>query len=185
SANAGYPATLTILDSDGATSSPVTHAIPVTPPPPPPPPVTTTTTTGGGGTPPPPSNVFSIKSLSGRGHKGSILLQLSLPDPGRVAVRATFTKKATVRGKHHKVKPVTKTFTFGTATMSAVGGTVTLTVRPSGSALSALKALSTKSSLPVGLRVTFTPTGGIAAGKNGGVEGSGRKVAKKKQQKAE
>jgi PKD repeat protein len=181
--SAGYQVSLTILDSDGATSTAATHTVAVTQAAPPPPPVTTTTTTGGGGTPPPPSNAFSIKSLSGRGHKGSIVLQLGVPDPGTAAVRATFTAKVTVKGKHHKIKHVTKTFTFGAATTSVAGGTATLTVRPSGSALSALRALSTASSLSVSLHITFTPTGGIAASKNGGVKVTGLKVVKKHKKK--
>ena len=184
-----YTATLTLRDSDFAVSAPVSVTVPVTL-------ATTTTTTTtttmttGTQTPPPiqVSNKFKIVGLSENAKKGTILADLSLPDPGTVKILATFTKTVTVsvkskHGKKKKSKHEQKTITFASVTRTFSRGAAAATLTPTSAATAALRALSTRSSITVGLRVTFTPTGGTGATRLAGLKVKGLKAAKGKSKK--
>lgn len=97
--------------------------------------------------PPAPSNAFTFGYLKLNKNKGTATLKVNLPGAG--ALKAVDVKK---KGK--RVKRATATAT--------AAGVATLTLKPTGAGM---KTLEKKGKLPFGVSVTFTPTGGTAAGK--------------------
>jgi hypothetical protein len=108
-----------------------------------------------------PSNVFSLlRPIVARSN--SITLVLDLPHSGTAGAVATTTREVVVKrhGKrlHRKVR-----FTYGSAhTTVTQSGALELSINPSSAGK---KALAASRRLTVGIVVTFTPTGGIAASK--------------------
>jgi hypothetical protein len=102
----------------------------------------------------PPPNAFTFgKALVGA--RGKITLPVNAPDAGRFAAKATFTV-TTRKGK----KRVTKTFTYGIATVTSSGaGALKLVIGLKSLAAREIKLLGSRQ---VTIAVTFTPAGGTA-----------------------
>lgn len=117
----------------------------------------------GGGTPTPPpvkpNNVFSLLRKSISSKTGGANLSFKLPGAGKLEVVAT-AKVQSGGPNGRKRALVAKTIMVGKVTLNASkAGTYNVPLRPSGAAM---KALRKKGSLPVKLKLTFTPTGGDA-----------------------
>lgn len=110
--------------------------------------------TGGGGgntttppPPPPPSNRFSLPRKTISSKTGRATISVKLPGPGKVVLLGT-------------AKSGKKQVKVGQVVLNAgKAGTFALTLKPSGAAMG---LLNRKGSLPVSLKVTYTPTGGSA-----------------------
>lgn len=92
----------------------------------------------------PPSNSFTFGKVKLNKKKGTATLKVNAPGPGTLTA-------VDVKRKGKRVKNATA------STVSA--GTATLTLKPTGAGMKALK----QGTLPFKLAVTFTPTGGTAA----------------------
>jgi PKD repeat protein len=187
-----YTVKLTITDSNNETNSTTqqvtvtaqtttTSSTTTTSPPPPP---TSTSTSTNTGPPPPPSNNFAVTGTTA--HGSDIVVSVSVPDAGRVEAKGVFkitVSKKVKHGKKTKTVKTTKLVTFADVTQSVAGGMATLTLAPSGSAVSALKGISKHSTVSVGLIIAFTPTGGTLNAKAGSVHVNGLQSKKKKKKK--
>ena len=109
-----------------------------------------------------PSNTFTFGEAT-VGPAGKITLPVNAPDAGRFTAKATFTVRQTVikrKGGRRIVEHVTRTFTYGTATVTSSGrGTFKLVIGRKALAGRELKLLGSRQ---VTIAVTFTPTGGTA-----------------------
>jgi hypothetical protein len=115
------------------------------------------------------SAIFSFKTLASNAFRvlgvkvnarNRLVLTLSVTDAGRFSASSTYKVTMTTRHNGH-VKRASRTITFGRGSASTRrAGKLTLTITPTGTALSTLRASRT---LRVSIRVTFTPTGGRPA----------------------
>ncbi|HEY4427502.1 MAG TPA: PKD domain-containing protein [Solirubrobacteraceae bacterium] len=161
-----YTVTMTARDAlTASTTAPVEHTVVVSSPPTPPPPAVTATTSV---LPPPaPNSSFALKAKI-NAKTGVITFTASVLDPGMFSWMLTFQngkfgvfasstskcKRGFVR-LNGKCRPAKIVFGKGSKLVAAPG-TLSFTVRPSASALKALKtALRQKKGLPVAALVTF------------------------------
>jgi hypothetical protein len=121
---------------------------------------TSTSTTSTGPSLPPPvvvSGVFRVLGVK-VGRDGQIVLAIDAPAAGSIDARATASiRKAAAVSRKRETKH-THTITYGTGSASAPGmDTVTVTIKPTKSALSALKGLH---ALGVPVTIVFHPRSG-------------------------
>jgi hypothetical protein len=162
-----YTVTMTPKDSlTGARGAPVAHtvtvAVPVPPVPPVPPPTTTTTTP-----PPPAPNSTFATAASANAKTGVLTFTTTVQNGGTLTWLATFAngKFGAFSSASHcrsgqiriagKCRPAKITFAKGSKSVGGAG-TVTITLKPSTSAMKALKnALKHKKGVPVTVGFTF------------------------------
>jgi ABC-type phosphate transport system substrate-binding protein len=125
--------------------------LPPPPPPPPPPPVVLGPTPA----PPPVSNLFSLPRKAISSKTGQATISVKIPGPGMVELAGSANVsngKSARKGK--------KAIKVGRTVLNASqAGTYKLTLKPSAAAMAQLRE---KGKLRVNLKVTFTPTGGVA-----------------------
>jgi hypothetical protein len=118
------------------------------------------TTTSTGSSPPPPVIVSGIfKVLSAKvGREGQIVLTLEAPAAGSIDARATASIRKTAAGSRKRKTKRVRKVTYGTGSATAPGAfTMTVTIKPTKSALGALKNSRT---LRVPVTIVFHPRSG-------------------------
>lgn len=114
-----------------------------------------------GGSPetPKPSNLFTLPRKSISSKTGNATISVKLPGPGKLELVGTAKVQAGQKnGK--RVNRKTTTIKVGRVVLNASkAGTFNLTLKPSAAAMTALRKTG---QLRVGLKLTFTPTGGEA-----------------------
>jgi hypothetical protein len=118
------------------------------------------TTTSTGPSPPPPAVVSGVfRGLSAKvGSDGQIVLTLEAPSAGSIDARATVSVRKAIAGSRKRKSKRARKITYGTGSATAPGAdTITVTIKPTKSALSALKRERT---LRVPVIIVFHPRSG-------------------------
>jgi ABC-type phosphate transport system substrate-binding protein len=127
-----------------------------------PPPKVTPPAAIGTPAPPPISNLFSLPRKEISSKTGGATISVKIPGPGTVELVGS--ANVSDSGKSRKPK---KSIKVGRTVLTASQpGTYKLTLKPSGAAMKQLRA---KGKLKVNLKVTFTPTGGVAKTATSGI----------------